>query len=293
MRYCELVEDARADLAQRAEAEKIVSAFQSWLHAHNAKTPLKDTPAGYTRPFGRGRRAWVIPARDVGLDLDNLYFGFTWSENGEQDHADAALTRASDEGRAVYFATFSEYGSPLEKTDISYSCRWDDMQHEIIHYLDYVRGIQRNGRFSARRSATIAKRKTKMDKTKSMAPYFDDPLERNAYFQDGFNQLFKAIVQLTRYRVRPDRDESLEKRLASFASFLKMALPYFRGQWVYGMSPRNKNRLMRRLHRVYSYIKETWPHTEEVVAAVEKLKAEEAAQEARWAEEDRLAAAAA
>lgn len=292
MRYCELIEDAQADLAQRAEAEKIVSAFRSWLSANNENKALRDAPAGYVRPFGPGATAWLINARDVGLDLDDLHFGFTWTENGARNGSDAALTRGTDEGRAVYFATFTEWGSPLEKTDLSYSLRWDDMQHEIIHYLDYKRGLQRDGRFNFNRARYLAKRKQRMDKAKSTAPYYDDSLERNAYFQDGFNQLFGAIVQLTRYRVRPDRDESLEKKLATFDSFLQMALPYFRSNWVYGMSPRNKNRLMRRLHRAYAYIKETWPNTEEVVAAVERLKAEEAAQEARWAEEDRLAAAA-
>lgn len=284
MRWHEIIsETPEKDLSVRTRAMHIVETFKTWLETNAKETTLANA-GGRVQRFSDNQMAWLINAAEIGLPraYRDLYLGFTWSSvPGQHDRADGALNRGYDQGDRIpiYFATLRLYGDPTGKTEPEFSPIWEHLFHEVVHYFDYRYGVQRNGLINNRRTERIKNRKNDGD-------YVNDSLERNAYFQMGMTQVFDAIVQRTRYRIRPDRSGSMEQVLVSYEAFLKEFLVYFDQPWLAKLTSQNRKRFLRRLYKLFYYIKKSWPDTKEVIAAVEKLRDAERAQAERWARED-------
>lgn len=288
MRWHEIIsETPEHDLAVHARAMHIVETFKNWLEANAKETTLANA-GGRVSLYGKGEMAWIINAAEIGLPASyrDLYLGFTWSTvPGKHKRADGALARS--EGYGVgdglsYYATLRFYGDPTGKTSNQFSPIWEHLFHEVIHYFDYRYGVQRDGRYNHKRTKRIADRGAET----GTPEYYNDSLELNAYFQMGLSEIFNSILTRTRYRVRPDRGDSMEKVLVSFETFRKEFMWAFDQAWIEKLTPENRKKIMRRLFKVYQYIAASWPDTKELAAAIERLKAAERETAERWARED-------
>lgn len=257
MRYSELAESPEADLAQLREATKLSQAFVGWLVDHNEHTPLGDVPGLVRVTFGQntGKEGYIVSAYEVGLkDVDDLSFGFVWLKDGRRSSTKALLARGIRDGRRHYYAVFQLDHDPEKVTDIAFSLRWTSMTHELTHYLDYKRGFEKNG-INTRRDDSLAARGDLSDG--NLRAYFNDPLERNAYYQQAISEIVSQLVVWSHNEARHEQGEEV---LASFDKFLDFCKGELRPDFQDFLTQENWRKLTRRLYKLYGYLKHHWPN---------------------------------
>jgi hypothetical protein len=282
MRYHEIIEGPQEDLNQVQQAKKIVDAFCRWLANNNESTPIRDLPFELVE-IGKGRQAYILPARTFGLrGYSDLYLGFYWYISGRGSTAGLMLRGDQPVGmfgdkRRVYYSMINVDGMIGDQTDFAYSIGTEataNLVHEVIHYLDFKRGYDKNGPNDQRDQE-------KHPKSGSNG-YFNSPIERNAFFQMA---IYKILQELAfRAGGREEQVQAFARTtLRSYKAFRREFMIDFRPEWIQRLSPTNKKRFEKRFYKLYTMIKADWPNIpqiQEINAEMEKWAQEAIAKDA-------------
>lgn len=286
MRYYEIFEDAKMDLATARQAQKMVSAFTHWLHKATENGSLNDNPGIRTRRV-EGSTLVYVSAEEIGLDgHPDLSFGLM-KNNGKGVAGCLYKSIPNPEHARRYWATLMVDFDPLTKEDIIFSIggsRWNDLEHEVIHYFDYVRGFKTAQALVARdnkaKKRNAQARGGPWDADIAKTNYFNDPLEFNAYYQAGVSEI---LTRITRAPPRKDRTHFLD----NYDTFERTFRDCFHATWFGRLSYPNSRRFDKRLYGLFTMLSQNWPNIDEIKDRV----AEAQAAYAKWAEKDKLNAA--
>jgi hypothetical protein len=127
---------------------------------------------------------------------------------------------------------FLKYIKKNNKLTFEYNT--ESLIHEIIHYLDFLRGKNKVRKYTDTFS-------TEQDYIK----YFNDPFEQNAFYQETAHLFNKWATE---------QYDKLASNLDTFQQFLKLFLEQYRGRYE-NLSEMNKKRLIKRIHSMYVYLK--------------------------------------
>jgi hypothetical protein len=179
--------DARTDIRSAKTASDLVNGFRRWLGAENEERPIKDVMSLY---HVGGEDMWYVEASKFGGPSD-LWFGLSYG-SVHDEHTEGFLRplRNTQTGQAIYAACLRIKADPANEIDFAYSFSQNQMAylvHEVTHYFDYKR---RKGP------------RTKSPKTQSgTTAYYNDPLEFNAFFQQGVHTVLASLKTM-----RPSRE---------------------------------------------------------------------------------------
>lgn len=250
MEIRELLEGGHADIAAHGQASRLASAIGRWMSQKNADRPLNQIMT--QRSLGGERMGFVASCKYMGMDVDDLVFGFGYypysrDVAAKMDSASAFMaTGKRADGSTLYYVIMMVDEYPGDKTDLMYSVKWDELIHELTHYID------------RKRSQTVRKA-PRGESTE----YYNDPMEFNAYFQQG---LYSMMAELGHFpkSVRP---EAISARVETFPAFLRSYEASFSSDWRYHMLPETRRRFLKRMFNLWTAIKDGWPDTASVIRA--------------------------
>lgn len=287
MRYHEITEGPENDFEQVREAQRLMNTFMQFLTHHNENTPLRDIP-GVRETFFRNKNGDTIPcyvvsammtgAARIGGPNRDLYFGFAWNPDPDSEiHRDseAFLSRGMNGNVRTYYAMFKMDSDPGDQTELSWGLNWDNLLHELVHYLDYKRGVERDGKPSPDRENKFLNRR-------SIADYFNDSLELNAYYQMALKEIFRQITQAARFANEKDGQDFYRETLSNFEGFKKRFMIEFRYDWLKHLTPENKKRFAKRFYKLFALVRDKWPNIKAVqdeIARLDKIEREAMAQD--------------
>jgi len=132
---------------------------------------------------------------------------------------------------------------PYDLMEASFSIRRDVMVHELVHILD---GIRIKDPTFMKPSSRFIDFPNEADR--DYPSYFNDSLERNAFYMEGKDKALKALYRTT-----------LEQRKDIFdsaKSFIEFCIKFFDKMFIKHLSTRSSQSLVKRLSRLYLDIKD-------------------------------------
>lgn len=263
MKYSEIFEDAAVDLASSRQAQVLVNAFMRWIMDKTENETLSDW--GLMR-IGQSEKGkfYYVSATMIGMKgYPDLNFGF------ERSNARGGYLSRIQYGDTIRcYAVVKVPFDALNVTDVAYkmsTAQWSTLVHEVTHYLD----IKRIGK----ESETIQGVKNTGPSTAQK--YYNDPLEKNAFFQQGLANIITRLARAARSR----------KDVPSFVTDFNVFKKQFSDEFTHGdhryldqLSPENRRKFDKRLYKIFDLVSKKWPNIPEV--QVTNADNEEAV--ARW-----------
>ena len=282
-----LFEAAEDDLRYQRLANKWMLAFTGWMDKHNSDTPLGEIAEFHYWPAtmrdGKSIDILYLPAWRVGIDVNDLSFGIGWVPDGSTDNRRAFILAGIQENRRHYYVVMMAKRDPRQETDVLWGLPMDSFVHEVMHYFDYKRGYDRALYLQRLRNAGKSDQKRLADR--GPAAYYNDPLELNAHFQQGLGSLFVSLASKLAQKAHFGEADPADW-LDSFDAFLKRYIKTAdqqKDQYLQYISEPNKRKMIRRLYKVYTLIRQQWPDLPEIQEQardyVAKWQAEDAQRE--------------
>ena len=252
MRYHEIFEDARNDLSSAREAQVLVNAFLRWVIDTTENQTLEDWGSMRYLETEKGN-FYYVPARVVGLtNYPDLNFGFrlTGSRGG------LFFSAQWPNGEMRKYATVNIAFNPLKEIDLAHkmsAAQWSTLAHEVTHYLDTRRipqGFQGVG-------------------TKNPARYYNSPMEKNAFFQQGLVKVLARLARIARHR------KDTPVFITDYAAFKKSFLEEFAHgdhNYIEQLSPENRRKFEQRLYKIFDVVSKNWPNIPEIQANVADMQ---------------------
>jgi hypothetical protein len=276
MRYSDLIESPEDDLSQVQEADKIIRHLAKFFSGANEEKSIEEIYWARNTSLGNNRRGYFLSGYAIGLEeYSDLSIGFAWNIYPDLDDAtEGAVARGSDGGRPHYWVYALMDYEELKKPGLGWRMDYNVLHHEVIHYLDYRRITAGNRDYHRQRSLTLNRRKKIEDPKRKYDSYFNDALERNAYYQMAWREILQSLTSAAIPENSTEEDRANYKRdvLGSFDVFMKHFRSEFRYAFMSRITPKNKARFMRRMYKAYVYIAEAWPNTDVVVAGIERMR---------------------
>lgn len=274
----DLFETPERDLSTLRYAERAVSKLGDYLRRKNEDVPLKD--CGFRRMQTGPDDIWLFPVTDAGLPHRDVWFGVGWQPGGHDANFKTqayATTGRNAEGDRLSYLIMLLADNPENDTDVVFKFRWQSLIHEMIHILDYRRGLLRHKDNVVRAASIRGERPKKPDPS----TYYNSPIEFNAYYQQGMygilNMLSRSdILDNASYQLAFRRDN-----LLSFDRFQGIFMHEFDWQWVDHWTPATRRRFLRRFYKLYELVRDQWPN----MIAINDVVAERKAIEDHWAKE--------
>jgi len=217
-----LTEDAEKDLYHNKRAVEILEAFKKWLKSKDVKVKDIMTPSRLHNGM-----LYTVPVRDfMGGAYNNLRMGFAYEHNPEHD---GFQTVGTENGSKVYIVCkvfdFDIADGTLSRMPVN-----DEVFiHELIHYLDRMRQRNKDGSLKFIKGTPLGK-----------SGYHSDPLEFNAYFQQGMHKVMNALKS---------------EKIGSYKDFRDKYLNYF-NYWgfISKLTPEYKQKFERRFYKLYEFL---------------------------------------
>lgn len=242
MKSTQLIEAAESDLRQVDQARSISKKFLNHLARYEDRTLLA-TPGAYEARVG-GYHGVFFDAQAILKEFPDLSFGFVTTARGAD--VKAVLLRSAPGHRPRYWACFVVDKNPADAIDIAFSVSWNNMVHELTHYLDYKRGYDRDGAPTGQREKEVNALKKRMTYS-----YYNDPLELNAYY----SMAVADIIDRMKAEMRRDGQRAYYDRvLRSFDAFKSEFLYEFRSDWVRHLNTANRKRFEKRLYLLWKHL---------------------------------------
>lgn len=266
-----LFEDAESDLRSVRLAQKWAFEFFHWMEQRNTDVPLGEiNELNFMQPT----------IKDVGkLDLfyvsgwrlglpDDLSFGIAWMSDGSTTSARARMVPAIQENKMHYFVLLMANSDLRQQTDVMWQLNANSLVHEITHYFEYKRGY--NAALYWQRHRAAKRERDGMppipQKKRTLRNYYNAPLELNSHFQQAFADMFiglaSRLAQQKQYGIA-DEIPWLDSFRAFYAQFRKVA-DQQKYQYLQSLSGPNRQKLIRRLYKLYTLIKQRWPNLAEI-----------------------------
>jgi hypothetical protein len=275
-----LDEGAKEDLDVARKAERIATQFGMWLAMHNEDKPLAEI--GFTEMHIMDNICCVISASKVGIDLPNVFFGFSqdgkgWRNKRSGTSPNAVVCRFPNGGvdRPLFLISIVHGFDPIFATDVTWKLSPNNhnvMVHEIIHILDMRRGLLKRNPVNG----------------KTQTQYFNSDHEFNAYYEQGVSKFLQGLLRYT--RDDQGRHSFRIKYLSSFQNFSFFAMHDFNTNWMHHFSPTTKKKFMKRLFKLYALMTQEWPNMDVIRDREKELEEIEAAWEVEYARRDALKA---
>lgn len=220
------VEDAEQDVNAMGEATRMTREFQRWLLRNNEEVPFGKLS---TRIRANGIVIWWVKAANIGLsEYPDLMLGFYHVDNNPARGLHLRFRQNNVPMQAALVAINDDIDNAV---DLAYQMDHNVMVHELTHYLDFKR-------MSPSRLSV-----TKSEQAKNGSSYYNDPVETNAFFQQGIESFFRSYVS--------DRSELPWK---SVDDFIRHARPHFRENWLDSLNPQRKRAFDKRMARLYTWL---------------------------------------
>ena len=239
-----LNESPETDVAKFKYAERLYDAFKNWIDRNIISDSLSSLIPNMLRLKFSGDMTYFVTGEMIGLGpiRNDLLIGFTWSENRTRGGFQAT-SKNSDTGKPVFLVV---QVLPIGE-DSSYALTKETYIHELTHYADRKRQQSKmpdgglTGKFYSG---------TKIERSKE--EYFNDPLEFNAYFQEGALKIFNHIFSGDETAFFLD---DMEWCMYSFDRFKKSFKDYFSFSFREHLNPEYKKKFERRLYKLWEHIK--------------------------------------
>ena len=229
-----LKEGPERDLFNNSRAVEIIDGFKKWL---SSKGQSKIEDIMYRSKLHNGM-AYSIPVRNFMQGAyKNLLIGFACEEN--PTHAGFQTVAYEHENKV--FIVLQVYDFDISKgTPSQIRVNEPIMIHEIIHYFDRMRHRNKDGTLKNIKGSSLDK-----------PGYHSDPLEFNAYYQQGVREVIREIEN------RKVRSSNLG--LDSFQEFSDLYLARF-NYWgfVARLNPEFKKKFDRRFYKLYEFLVEKY-----------------------------------
>lgn len=214
-----LSEDAAKDLYHNNRAAEILKAFKNWLKSTNAK--IKDVMARSNTENGM---MYTIPVKNfMNGAYRNLRIGFAFEKNPLHD---GFQTTGTENDTKVYIVC-QVFDFDISDVVASNLHTHDPvMIHEIIHYLDRMRQRSKDGQLKSIKGTSIDSK-----------GYHSDPLEFNAYFQQGMHKVINVLKN---------------EKIGSYNDFRGKYLNFF--DYFDKLTPEYKQKFERRFYKLYEFL---------------------------------------
>jgi hypothetical protein len=121
----------------------------------------------------------------------------------------------------------------------------DTLVHELIHFLDFDRGPGLHGK----------KGSSQHMGTEKQGLYYNDPVEFNAYYQQGQNVVQKALRKLLS-DLRKGKDQMMGEQVGrNYNGFIKWVYGSWRPKWITNLDGKFLRKFKKRLYALYQHIR--------------------------------------
>lgn len=257
-----------ADVTRDTEAQRYaVELYERFIRLISTKagvTKLKPYPGKLYRRFERGL---FVPGTELDPGFTDLDVIVAHQPEGtETATAGGYVDRDPQTGRyqlALVDADVwaDDYELPLDPKRARVRFPRGTFVHELMHYLDIARRWK--GQQNPFDLETEEERRRQEEEEEQRgesgdgpeADYWKDPLEFNAFFQEGAQQINVTFEQAVR-RKAARRNRDLEWFTRPFEQFVRRARAYFRSEWLQRMGGRRERAFYKRLYGLYRALRQ-------------------------------------
>jgi len=251
-----------ADVGRDTEVQRLAAQlYERFIRLISTKAGvarLKPWPGKLYRRFERGE---FVPGTELDpsfTDLD-VIVAHQPSEQNQHATANGYVDKDKQTGRfqlalVDHDVWEADFELPLEPRRARARFPRGTFVHELMHYLDLAHRWK-GSEDPFDQETEEERRRQEQDEVELDSSYWNDPMEFNAYFQEGAERLNVEFEYALRHKAAR-RNQKLEWFTWPFYEFAGRARMYFRSEWLQHLNRRRQRAFIKRLYGLYSALHE-------------------------------------